>query len=238
MPEANGSGLRAIVFDMDNTLFDFVEAKLKACNAVVERMGAGDGEELVRYFFSSEHGVEDWKNIADYMGKYGVDLEMYEECCRVYDEMKLRHIDPYPGVRETLLKLKEKGLKLTVVTDALNGHAMDRLRKCGLLEYFDVVVTGDMTGRKKPEPDSIELALERLQVGAEEAILVGDSLKRDIEAGRSLGMFTVYAAYGDRNYFDGRVNQADFVLTEFGELLDLVWSDSLKNLQKSDCSEF
>ncbi len=224
MPEGKrfGGELRAIIFDMDNTLFDFVEAKLKACDAVVDLMGAGDGEELIKHFFSSGHGVEDWKNIADYMGKYGVCPSLYEECCRVYDDIKLRHIDPYPGVRETLLELKSKGLMLAVVTDALNGHAMDRLRKCGLLDYFDVVVTGDMTGKKKPEPDSITLALERLQIGAEEAVLVGDSLKRDIEAGKRLGMKTVYAAYGDRNYFDGRGSEADFVLHEFGELLRLV----------------
>lgn len=221
MPEADGFGskLRAIIFDMDNTLFDFVDAKLRACDAVVNRMGAGDGEELVKYFFSSDHGVEDWKNIADYMGKYGVGLDMYEECCKVYDEIKLRHINPYPGVRKTLVDLKRRGLKLAVVTDALNGHAMDRLCKCGLLDYFDLVVTGDMTDKKKPEPDSIKLALEKLQVDAEEAVLVGDSLKRDIEAGKRLGMKTVYAAYGDRNYFDGRRNKADYVLEDFGELL-------------------
>ncbi|MFO7966154.1 MAG: HAD family hydrolase [Archaeoglobaceae archaeon] len=223
MPETNGSAgkLRAIIFDMDNTLFDFVEAKLRACDAVVELMGAGDGEELVKHFFSSRYGVEDWKNIADYMGKYGVCPSLYEECCKIYDEIKLSSIDPYPGVRETLVELKRKGLMLAVVTDALNGNAMDRLNKCGLLDYFDVVVTGDMTGKKKPAPDSIRLALERLGVDAGEAVLVGDSLKRDIEAGRRLGMRTVYAAYGDRNYFDGRGNQADFVLEDFGELLRL-----------------
>ncbi len=222
MLEADGfgaNGVKAMIFDMDNTLFDFVEAKLRACDAVVELMGAGNGEELVRYFFSSGHGVEDWRNIADYMEKHGIGSEIYEDCCRIYDEIKLRHIDPYPGVRETLRDLKSRGLKLAVVTDALNGHAMGRLRKCGLLDYFDLIVTGDMTGKKKPEPDSIRLALKRLQVGAEETILVGDSLKRDIEAGRKLGMKTVYAAYGDRNYFDGRENRADFVLREFGELL-------------------
>lgn len=219
MPQDN---LRAIIFDMDNTLFDFVEAKLRACGAVVDLMGVGDGEELVRYFFSSGHGVEDWKNIADYMGKYGVGLDLYEECCKVYDEIKLSSINPYPGVRETLVELKDKGLMLAVVTDALNGNAMERLQKSGLLNYFDVIVTGDMTGKKKPEPDSIRLALNRLGVDAGEAILVGDSLKRDIEAGRKLGMKTIYAAYGDRNYFDGMGNQADFVVKDFGELLRLV----------------
>ena len=41
--------------------------------------------------------------------------------------------------------------------------------------------------------------------------MVGDSLRRDIEAGKRLGMLTVYAAYRDRNFFEIREGEADFV---------------------------
>ncbi len=49
--------VKAIVFDMDNTLFDFVEAKLKACRAVVEYLGVGDEEELLKYFLRGLQGL-------------------------------------------------------------------------------------------------------------------------------------------------------------------------------------
>ncbi|RLI77075.1 HAD family hydrolase, partial [Archaeoglobales archaeon] len=146
----------------------------------------------------------------------------YEECCRIYDDVKLSNIEPYPHVRETLEKLRNMGLKLAVVTDALNGHALSRLRKAGLLHLFDVVVSADMTGKKKPEPDSIKLALQKLGVDAKEAILVGDSVRRDIEAGKRLGMVTVYAAYGDRNFFEDKSGEADFTLKKIQLLINVI----------------
>ena len=230
MPEVNGAGhrvLKAVVFDMDNTLFDFVEAKLKACRAVVEYLGVGDAEGLLRYFLRGVHGFESHENIEDYMRDKGISLEKYRECCRIYEEAKLSSIKPYPHIREVLERLRGMGLKLAVVTDAMNGHAISRLKKAGLLHLFDVVVSADMTGKKKPEPDSIKLALQKLGVGAEEAVLVGDSIRRDIEAGRKLGMLTVYAAYGDRNFFEDRDGCADFTVRSVLELFELIRNKQL-----------
>lgn len=214
--------VKAIVFDMDNTLFDFVEAKLKACRAVVEYLGVGDEEELLKYFLRGLHGFEDSKNIADYMQDKGIySPGKYEECCGIYENIKLNHIEPYPKVKQILRNLKSMGLKLAVVTDAMNGHALSRLHKAGLIHFFDVIVSADMTGKRKPEPDSIKLALDKLGVDAENAIMVGDSPRRDIEAGKNLGMVTAYAAYGDRNFFEKKKCKADFVLRDIGELMKL-----------------
>ncbi len=208
------SKVKAVIFDLDNTLVDFVEAKIKACKAVVERLGFGDADELLHYFLRWKHGFESHENIADYLKDKGIySEELYRECCEIYDRVKLENITLYPGIKEVLSSLKQRGIKLAVVTDAENGHAISRLKKAGLEKYFDVVISADMTGKRKPEPDSLLLALKKLGVKAEEAAIVGDSLRRDIEAGKRLGMLTVYAAYGDRNFFESREGKekADFV---------------------------
>ena len=169
------------------------------------------------------YGFEDHRNMADYMRDKGVyNREKFEECCRIYEEVKLESIEPYPYVGETLEKLREMGLKLAVVTDAMNGHAISRLRKAGLLHFFDVIVSADITGRKKPDPESIRFALQKLGVDAKEAILVGDSVRRDIQAGKRIGMVTVYAAYGDRNFHEDKKGEADFVIEGVGELIELM----------------
>lgn len=214
--------IKAVIFDLDNTLVDFVEAKIKACRAVVERLGCGDADELLRYFLRSKHGFESHENIADYLRDKGIySEELYRECCKIYDKVKLENIKLYPGIREVLSSLRQKGVKLAVVTDAENGHAISRLKKAGLEKYFDVIISADMTGKRKPEPDSLLLALKKLEVKAEEAAIVGDSLGRDIEAGKRLGMLTVYAAYGDRNFSESRNdrNKADFVAERPEEIL-------------------
>jgi len=59
----------------------------------------------------------------------------------------------------------------------------------------------------------------------EEAVLVGDSLSRDIPAGRALGMVTAYAKYGDRNPREGRIREVYYVLDDIRELME-VWDQS------------
>ncbi len=56
-----------VVCDMDNTLFDFVEAKLEACRCVVDYLGTGDPEALFRMFLRGVYGFEDTRNIRDYL---------------------------------------------------------------------------------------------------------------------------------------------------------------------------
>ncbi len=229
--KARSRVIEAVVFDMDNTLFDFVEAKIKACKAVIDRIGKGDERELLGYFLRWKHGFEDHENIKDYL----VDLDVlsekiYVECCRIYDDVKFSSIKPYPGIREVLRRLQDLGLKLAVVTDAQNGNAIRRLKKAGLIEFFDVLISADMTGKRKPEPDSILLALSKLDVRPYEALLVGDSINRDIMAGKRIGMLTIYAAYGDRNFFEEKTGKADFTAKDPIEIIEIVDRLNSRNL--------
>jgi len=215
--------IKAVIFDMDNTLFDFVEAKLKACKAVVRMIGENDEFELIEYFLTGTGGFEDKKRIADYLhnkGKYTD--ELYHQCCLRYEDVKLRNIVRYPGIRETLGRLREQKLKLAVVTDASRTDAIARLRKTDLLLFFDYIIPAELSGKRKPAPDSFALALEKLGVAAREAVLVGDSLARDIVPGKKLGLVTVHAAYGDRNFRENKSVRADFRVESPGELVGVV----------------
>jgi len=215
--------IKVVIFDMDNTLFDFVEAKIRACRAVCDHLGMNDERELLNYFLRRKYDFENHENIADYLKDKGIYNDMlFEECCRIYEEVKLSTIEPYPNIKHVLEKLKDAGLKLAVVTDALNGNAVKRLKKAGLIDYFDAIVSADQSGKRKPEPDSIILALRKLGVKPDEAILVGDSLRRDIEAGKKLGLVTVYAAYGDRNFFESQAGEVDFTAKKSEDIFLIV----------------
>ncbi len=216
--------IRAVIFDLDNTLVEFVEAQIRACEAVISRVGEGSCEELIRYFLRGKHGFESHENIADYLKDRGVYSEkLFQECCEVYERVKLDSLWVYEGVRDVLEKLKRK-YRLAVVTDAENGHAMSRLEKAGLKDYFDVIVSADMTGKRKPDPVPIIFALEKLGAKPEEAVIVGDSLRRDIEAGKKLGMVTIYSAYGDRNFAESGWSKelADFIAEKPEDILRIL----------------
>jgi len=230
MPEAAGPEHRritAVIFDMDNTLFDFVEVKLIACAAVIAYLKVPvEPVVLLKYFLRPIHGFESHENIRDFLH----DNDRYSEtafvrCCSIYDEEKIAAISPYPHVAETLLVLRDRGLKLAVVTDAHNRNALKRLRKAGLEEYFDAIITMDMSGKAKPSPEPFLLCMSKLGVTASETMLVGDSIRRDIEPAKALGMLAVHAAYGDRNFHEGERDRADHVIYGIPEVVGIVEKD-------------
>ncbi|MEN6611494.1 MAG: HAD-IIIA family hydrolase [Methanoregulaceae archaeon] len=215
--------ISTIFFDMDNTLFDLVGAKLSACESVVQETGEGTRDDLFRYFLEGHWGFEDFRNIRDYLEDRNCYTEItYEKCCRIYDAVKMDGIVPYPGVPETLAELKRRGFRLGIISDAFSREAQRRLDKTCLRQDFDLIVTCDVTGRKKPSPEPFRYALHHLAAEPSEVILVGDSPNRDMEPAQKLGMKTVYARYGDR-FSEKRIStHADFIIDSMRELLPLV----------------
>ncbi len=211
--------VEAVLCDMDNTLFDLVGAKREACRCVVDYLGTGDSETLFSQFLRGVHGFEDHRNIRDYLDGLGVyEQRTFEVCCRTYEDVKLDLVEAYPGVEETLRCLQDAGIGLAVATDAESFQARRRLEKTGLIDFFEVVVTPEVSGRRKPEPDSLLYALRRLDTAPAKGMMVGDSLIRDIAPGRHLGMVTAFAAYGDWRRSSVADVEADIVLREFSEL--------------------
>ena len=109
-----------------------------------------------------------------------------------------------------------------IVTDAHSRDATLRLEKTGLLPFFCCIVSYDMVKVKKPAPEPFLFALEMMNAGTDEAILIGDSPMRDIEPCRSLGIRTVYARYGDRFSHDRNNIHADFIIDAMGELPEIL----------------
>jgi len=215
---------------MDNTLFDFIEAKHAACDVIVEYLGLKDSKELFNYFIRGFYNFEALENIRDYMTDRGVYSEQaYLDCCDLYERQKLESIDPYPNVVETLFQLKKMGFSLGVVTDAHIDHARLRLKKTRLFDLFDVLVTADMTGTKKPSPEIFLHSLKKLQIYPHQALFIGDSLRRDIEPAKKIGMVTAYAAYGDRNVKEERSCQADYCLNNISDVFEFLGSKNMES---------
>lgn len=210
-----------LLFDMDNTLFDFVAAQTAACREVARFLGRDDGDALFSgYFLSGRRGYESHENIRDYLGDHSLPAEAhYAEACRIYERVKLEQIAAYPGAGETLEILKERGFTMGVITDAHSRDAVRRLEKAGLLSRFDGIVSFDMVLVKKPAPQPFLVALGMMRAEPEETVLVGDSPRRDIRPARDLGMTTVYARYGDRLSTVRECPEAHYIIERMDELL-------------------
>jgi len=221
--------LSLIMFDMDNTLFDFVAAKLVACKEILSHIGRDTGDnaeapsELFRYFLRGTHGFEDYENIKDYMQERALfTAQSYRYCCEIYEREKVENLRLYPGVKDTLCQLKKMDLKLVIITDADRHHALARLTRVGLLDFFDLLVAADMTGTKKPDPAHFLFALQALDIRPEDSLVVGDSIRRDMAPARRLGLKTAYASYGDWRPEEETDQCFDFKLAKFSDLLECI----------------
>lgn len=121
----------------------------------------------------------------------------------------------FPGVAEGLRDLKARGKKLAVVTSRRMESLGPFLNAVGIDGYFDALVTPESTARHKPEPEPALCAMEKLGVGPEQSVFIGDATF-DIECGHAAGMDTVLVGWGMP--CDGWAVQPEYVIREFGEL--------------------
>lgn len=217
--------IRAIIFDLDNTLTDFMRMKAEAVNAAIDGMidaGLQLPREAVRARIDAiykEQGME-YQQVFDTLleSELGhIDPKILASGIVAYRKARGSTLKPYPHVQMTLLELAKRGIKLAVVSDAPRAQAWLRLCDLSLQHVFDVVVTHDDTGQYKPSPAPFREALRQLGVPAEEALMLGDWPERDMVGAKSLGMKTVFARYGDT--FGTKESGADF---EIGDALELV----------------
>lgn len=216
--------VRAVLFDLDNTLFDFVRAKLKACDAVISCLGSGSRKELLRFFLRDIWRLEDPVIIWEYMNHHGnTSRSEFERCKEIYLSVKKANTYPYPGVSQTLSYLRKNRVALGIVTDSATHIAREKLQLLQISRFFPILVTGEMTGTLKPKSDIFILALQRLCLPPGQVLFVGDSLYRDVHPSLTLGMQTAYAAYGDRNHFDNPCDiYPDYTLYSISDLMNLI----------------
>lgn len=196
--------LKAILFDLDNTLIDFIGMKKKASQAAAKAMlDVGletDIENLEEslYDFYLDYGIESDDAFETFIqDKLGfIDYRVLAAAVNAYLKEKYSHLEAYPKTRETLTELKKRGYKLGVVSDGLRLKAWMRLNAVCIDNLFDTVVTHEDTGKFKPEPEPFLKACKGLEVKPEECMMVGDWPERDIEGAKNVGMRTCWAKYG------------------------------------------
>lgn len=102
-----------------------------------------------------------------------------------------------PQTPEVLGELRERGFTLAVISNA-DGRVEDDLGRYGLRPHFATVVDSHVVGVEKPNPEIFRLALERLEVEAEQAVYVGDVFGIDVMGARRAGLQAVLIDTLDR----------------------------------------
>jgi putative hydrolase of the HAD superfamily len=220
--------IKAVIFDLDNTLIDFMRMKDEAVKAAavamidvgleltVDEAIAGIEDVYSRKGIEYQHVFDDF--LTEQTG--AIDWKILAAGVLAYRRRREAHLVLYPHTQTTLVRIIKMGIRLAVVTDAPRREAWMRLVALGIHNLFDVVVTFEDTGKQKPDPAPFRKALELLDVEVGEALMVGDWVERDMAGAARLGIGTVFARYGD--VFETVDAGADYEINDIAELVKIV----------------
>ena len=220
--------IKAIIFDLDNTLLDFVKMKQFAVKAAITAMiEAGldvDEEKAYKDIFDLyvEKGWENQQVFDDYLNQTvgKVSNKILAAGIVSYRRAREATLLVYPNVNKTLIELIKMGIKLSVVSDAPSREAWMRLYYLNLHHVFDPVLTFDDTGVRNPSPKPFEMALDIIQANPDEVLMIGDWPERDVVGAKQIGMKTIFARYGDT--FGTVDSGADWDVNDIYDLVDIV----------------
>ena len=220
--------IKAVIFDLDNTLLDFMKMKEYAVKAAIAGMiEAGldidpdkSYETIIGIY--EEEGWENQQVFNDFLNKTigEVNNKYLAAGIVAYRRAREANLLLYPNVNHTLVELIKRGMKLAVVSDAPSREAWMRIYYLNLHHHFDVVLTFDDTNVRKPSPIPFEMALSQLNIEAEEALMVGDWPERDVVGAKKLGIRTIFARYGDA--FGTVDSGADWDINDVYEIVGIV----------------
>ena len=202
--------MKAVFFDLDNTLYSYDRAHGQAYAAVQALAGRELG--LSPAAFDRLHREANailtrrcggGPPIHDRMLRFQILLErlgkpiglapVLADC---YWRTLLDAMEAEPGAVQTLRALKDRGLTLGIGTNMTLDWQLEKLRRLGLLELVDFVVTSEEVGVEKPDPKLFALCAEKADAPAEACCFVGDSLEKDALAARNCGMLGVWYCPG------------------------------------------
>ena len=190
--------IRAVLFDLDGTLLHTSpDLAAAASAALAERALPNIAPALVEQFVGKGIDVLVQRCLR-HIGQpdEGAVFEaMRDAYMRHYEALNGVYATPYEGAFEGLDAMRAAGYKLGVCTNKTARFTQPLLERCNMAHYFDVVVSGDTTARKKPHPDMIEYAANRWGTRVSEILFIGDS-GNDTAAARAAGCPVWVVPYG------------------------------------------
>jgi phosphoglycolate phosphatase len=215
-----------VLVDVDGTMVDSVPDLAWCVDRMMEQIGrpphgearvrlwVGNGvERLVKRALTGELEAE--PDPADFERALPVFLDLYQANTSTRSQL-------YPGVREGLDLLAERGYPLGCVTNKAARFTEPLLTALGVDRYFTLVVSGDTLPERKPDPMPLLYAARYFGVEPTRSLLVGDSIS-DVKAARAAGFAIVCMSYGYNHGLDIRDFGPDAVIesmAELGQLLD------------------
>lgn len=188
--------LKAVIFDLDNTLLDRTKTFRQFASGWTERYfeHVADAARITeRVIELDEDGYKDKRELfrelleeLPWLDKPELD-ELMDDYARYY----VSHACLMDHARETIGQLRT-AYRIGLITNGRTAIQYGKIDRLGIRELFDFILVSEEAGVKKPHAAIFELALERLGVSADECVYVGDHPKNDIEGAGKAGLRTIW----------------------------------------------
>lgn len=189
--------IKGIIFDLDDTLYsekEYVKSGYKSVAQLLEDEEATS--KLWNYFLEEKSAIDE---LLIEKGQ----LERKQECIRAYRE-HMPKIHLYDGVEKMLQILRDKGIKVGIITDGRVQGQKNKIVALGLDKLIDdIIITDELGGEQFRKPNDIAFRIMqcRWRIPFEQMMYVGDNLNKDFQAPKQLGMRSVYLKNEDGLYF-------------------------------------
>jgi putative hydrolase of the HAD superfamily len=229
--------LKAVLFDIDDTLFSTTHFARKARrNAVRAMVQAGldlpedevmrELEEVIVEFSSNydHHFDQLLRRLRPHALQRVNSALIVAAGVAAYHDTKFRELAPFPDVYPLLESLRAAGLRTGVITHGWTTKQAEKLVRLGLLPYLDpgAIFISEQIGISKPNPKLYAQALKDLGLAPIEAMYVGDSLEHDVAPPQSIGMIAVWARRAAKRGIEGTGIRPDVVVDSFDELRQIL----------------
>lgn len=195
--------IKAVIFDIDNTLYSFDRAHITAMDALLqygEKKLDLDSEFMREGLKKTQQRIIDRLGTGDsaihnrlirfqcFLESLHLDLEKALEMYHVYWDTILNVMEPEPGVKELITALRSDGISVGIGSDMTAYIQYKKLLRLGVLKDISFIVTSEEAGAEKPSPEFFRLCVEKAGCLPEECAFIGDSLKKDVTGAGDCGL--------------------------------------------------
>jgi putative hydrolase of the HAD superfamily len=210
MHSALTNSRKAVLFDLDDTIFDHQHARRSALEALqraypvlanqtiaeLEATHERHMQATFAAFLAGKFDVNDSRRERQqlFFRDYGATLstEQADEAENRYRQAYNADRRPVPGALALIDALRTRGLKIGVVTNGVQLEQAEKIRLCGLEAKIDSVATSGQLKVKKPDRAIFEHVLSALSIAPTDAVMIGDSWQNDVIGARNAGIPAIW----------------------------------------------
>ena len=212
--------IHAVLFDLDGTLLDTAPDLVSALNRLLQANGkAATDPDSARNIVSQGSAALTRFGFPEIFEQAEFE-KLRRQLLDYYAESICRQTSIFAGMAGLLATIEARNVPWGIVTNKPGWLSEPLLEQLSLRQRVACLVNGDTLARRKPHPDPLLLASQKINLGAHNTVYIGDD-PRDIYAGNAAGMYTCVARYGYIEAdIDTRLWGADFIIQRPQDLLD------------------